>query len=290
MIIKKHIKQIENLLNKEKIIKYEILQISFNIACVKFELASKKKYIAKFSINIDKFFNPIKSEAKNLIYLNNLFNFFPKLINWNNKYLVIQYITNDKNKPVETNSDILKSVVELHSISNNLFGFDFNTQMGALEQINTFEESWVNFYLNNRLIPMFELANKKENMGKFINEKIYYIFKNLQNFIPNHPKKSLLHGDLWEGNILFQSNKFTGFIDPGSFFGHNEMEIAYLRWFNPSFIDSNFLEKYSNYIKLEKNYLDYERIYQLYYALCNVALWDKSYVEETKKILIKLKI
>ena len=137
---------------------------------------------------------------------------------------------------------------------------------------------------------MFELANKKENMGKFINEKIYYIFKNLHNFIPNYPKPSLLHGDLWEGNILFQSNKFAGFIDPGSFFGHNEMEIAYLRWFNPSFIDSDFLEKYNSYIKLEKNYLNYELIYQLYYALCNVALWDKSYVEETKKILIKLKI
>ena len=43
--------------------------------------------------------------------------------------------------------------------------------------------------------------------------------------------------DLWEGNILFKKNKFNGFIDPGSFFGHNEMEIAYLRWFNPSFID-----------------------------------------------------
>ena len=85
MIIEKHIKQIENLLNKEKIIKYEILQISFNVACVKFELKNKKKYIAKFSIKIDNFFNPIKSEAKNLIYLNNLFNFFPKLINYNNE-------------------------------------------------------------------------------------------------------------------------------------------------------------------------------------------------------------
>ena len=290
MIIEKHIKQIENLLNKEKIIKYEILQISFNVACVKFEFSNKKKYIAKFSVKTNKFFNPIKSEAENLIYLNNLFNFFPKLINYNNEYLVIEYLTNDKDKPSKTNLDFLKSVIKIHSVSNNLFGFDFNTQMGALEQINTFEESWVKFYLNNRLIPMFKLANKKENMGKFINEKIYYIFKNLQNFIPNDPKPSLLHGDLWEGNILFQSNKFAGFIDPGSFFGHNEMEIAYLRWFNPSFIDSNFLEKYSVYIKLEKNYLDYELIYQLYYALCNVALWDKSYVEETKKILIGLKI
>ena len=290
MIIDKHIKQIENLLNKERIIRYEILQISFDVVCLKFKLSNKKKYIAKFAIKTNKFFNPIKTEAENLIYLNNLFNFFPKLINYNNKYLVIEYLTNDRDKPGKTNLDFLKSVVKIHSVSNNLFGFDFNTQMGTLEQLNNFEESWVKFYLNNRLIPIFELANKKENMGKFINEKTNYIFKNIQNLIPDNPQPSLLHGDLWEGNILFKKNKFTGFIDPGSFFGHNEMEIAYLRWFKPSFVDSNFLKKYNNFIKLGINYLEYELIYQLYYALCNVALWDKSYVEETKKILIKLKI
>ena len=76
MIIEKHIKQIENLLNKEKIIKYEILQISFDVVCLKFELSNKKKYIAKFTIKTNKFFNPIKSEAENLIYLNNYLIFF----------------------------------------------------------------------------------------------------------------------------------------------------------------------------------------------------------------------
>ena len=148
MIIEKHIKQIENLLNNEKITKYEILQVSFDVACIKFELSNKKKYIAKFSVNIKKFFNPIKSEAKNLLYLNNLFNFFPKLINWNNEYLVTEYLTNDKNKPRETNSDFLKSVVNIHSVSHNLFGFDFNTQIGALEQLNTFENDEQDFDFN----------------------------------------------------------------------------------------------------------------------------------------------
>ena len=29
------------------------------------------------------------------------------------------------------------------------------------------------------------------------------------NIIPNNPKPILLHGDLWEGNILFENNKFN---------------------------------------------------------------------------------
>ena len=47
MTIQYHIKQIENLLNKEKIIKYNLLQTSFDIACVKLELSNGDKYISK---------------------------------------------------------------------------------------------------------------------------------------------------------------------------------------------------------------------------------------------------
>ena len=68
------------------------------------------------------------------------------------------------------------------------------------------------------------------------------------------------------------------------------MEVAYLRWFNPPFVDINFLDKYNDKILLDKDYLNYEPIYQLYYALCNVALWDSSYIKEVKKILDKIKL
>ena len=68
------------------------------------------------------------------------------------------------------------------------------------------------------------------------------------------------------------------------------MEIAYLQWFNPSFVDSEFLNKYNEYIPINNDYYNYEPVYQLYYALCNVALWDKSYIKEVKRLLIKLGI
>ena len=105
-------------------------------------------------------------------------------------------------------------------------------------------------------------------------------------------ERNLPYGE-WEKtvrSILFKEKKFVCFIDPGSFFGHNEMEVAYLRWFNPVFVDSKFLYKYNDKIKLDKNYLLYEPVYQLYYALSNVALWDKIYIKETKRLLEKLRL
>ena len=290
MISKTHIKQIESLLNREKIINYELLQISFNIACLKFEISNNKKYICKFFIEKNNKFNAIKSETDNLIYLNNKFNFFPKVIKSNDDFLIMEYIENDRDKPNSTNLDFLESIIKIHSVSNKQFGFNFNTQVGAIKQINSYKNNWVDFYSNYRLSDMLEIANKKKNLGKIINNKILSILNNMKSLIPSNPTPLLLHGDLWEGNILFKKNKFIGFIDPGSFFGHNEMEVAYLRWFNPSFVDMNFLNKYNNQILLNKDYLSYEPIYQLYYALCNVALWDSSYIKEVKKLLDKIKL
>lgn len=290
MISAHNIKEIENLLNTESIIKFKLLNISFDIACIKFQLLNNVKYISKFYVNKKINFNAIESESKNLLYLNKKFEFFPRLVKFNNDYLIIQYLENDNEKPDKTNRDFLEAIVKIHSVSNDLYGFGFNTQIGAIEQLNNYENSWSNFYATKRLNPIFELANSQNNMGPDINDKIYFIIKNIKNFIPDKPPALLLHGDMWDGNILFNNYKFVGFIDPGSFFGHNEMEIAYLRWFKPKFIDSDFLKKYNDYIPLEKNYLEYEFIYQLYYALCNVALWDISYIKEVKKLINKIKI
>ena len=290
MISEKYIKQIEDVLNNEKIIKYDLLQISFNIACLKFEISNNKKYIVKFFIERNNKFNAIKSEINNLTYLNKKFKFFPKVVKSNDNFLIMEYLENDNDKPDSTNIDFLESIVKIHSVSNRQYGFGFNTQIGAIKQINNFENNWVYFYSNYRLNDILEIANKRINLGKVINKKILLILNNMKNLIPSNPKPLLLHGDLWEGNILFKKNKFVGFIDPGSFFGHSEMEVAYLRWFNPPFVDINFLDKYNDKILLDKDYLNYEPIYQLYYALCNVALWDSSYIKEVKKLLDKIKL
>ena len=291
MIENNIILEIENLLENKKIVDSKILSNSFGINCIKIITEDNKKFIVKYYFNKNDRFNAIESEADNLLFFNNQKSiYFPIMINSNKKYLIMSFIDNNNLQPEVTSDDLLKAIISLHLKNNSYYGFNFDTQIGGLKQINSKSINWVEFYRDRRLNYIFELINNRESMGKDINIKINLLIKKLENFIPNKPNSSLLHGDLWEGNILFYDKKFVGFIDPGSFYGHNELEVSYLRWFNPKFIDDNFLSKYNDYINLDKYYLNYEPIYQLYYSLLNVYLWDSSYIKDVRKLLDKIKV
>ena len=291
MIKKDDLTRIETLINNKKIIYSNLLSDSFGINCVKIITEDKKKYVVKYYRKKNSKFNAIKSEADNLLYFNNLNqNYFPFVHNKNSNYLILSFIDNNSLKPDKIENDLLNAIVSIHKFKKKYYGFNFDTQIGGLKQDNTKSTNWVEFYREKRLGYIYDLINSSLPMEMSMNKKIEILLKKLDNFIPSSPQASLLHGDLWEGNILFKNKKFVGFIDPGTFYGHNELEIAYLTWFNPNFIKNGFLDEYNNIINIDKEYKKYEPIYQLYYSLLNVYLWDRKYIEDVERLLKKIKL
>ena len=130
-------------LNK-KIIDSKLLSSSFGINCIKLTTSNKNNYIVKYYR--EKLVNAIKSEARNLTLLNDLnIKIFQKVFSFDENLLIISFIDNNGVQPDEAKKDLLEAITSLHKIKNNHFGFDFNTQIGGLEQINNISNNWVNF-------------------------------------------------------------------------------------------------------------------------------------------------
>ena len=273
--------------SNKKISNYKVLSKSLGMLCIKIETKNKGSFVIKKNIKKNSNYDALKYESKSLIYMKNLFpNIFSKVFKNNNDILIMEYISHDNFKGKNFEKDLAEKISSIHNINNEKYGFDFDTPIGALRQPSNYSDNWINFFGENRLGMIFNHINKSNPMPNKLNLKIEKILKNLKDLIPYKPAPALIHGDLWEGNILFDQGKIKGLIDPGIYFAHNEMEISYLTWFR--YVTNNFLNYYSEINKIDKYYYKYEPIYQLYYCLLNVHLWDRKYITNANELVNKI--
>ena len=280
--------QILKFISNQPIINRTILSNSFDIICEKITLDNHACLIAKYYDKKNLTFNAIKSEGNALIYMSKKFpNLFPTIKLLTDDVLIMNFIEHNNIRSDNYQNVLAKEILKIHSVTNDKYGFDFDAQIGGLKQSNTYELNWIDFFTNKRLGMIFEKINKDNPMPKSINQKIEKLMRDMKNHLPRQPNISLLHGDLWEGNNLFKDGELVGLIDPGIYFGHHELEIAYLTWFK--FVDEIFLDFYSNFIKIDKYFIKYEPIYQLYFSLLNVGLWNRElYLKDTENLLNRI--
>jgi len=98
--------------------------------------------------------------------------------------------------------------------------------------------------------------------------------------LPATPKKSLLHGDLWSGNILVQGGKLAALVDPACYYGDGEVDLAMLTLF-----DTPPPEFWETYGELEQGWEERRRIYQLFPALVHLRLFGASYGGMVERLL-----
>jgi fructosamine-3-kinase len=90
---------------------------------------------------------------------------------------------------------------------------------------------------------------------------------------------SLLHGDLWSGNVLSASSE-PALIDPAVYRGHREADLAMAELFGG--FDARFHAAYREAWPLLPGYAETRRpIYQLYYLLVHVNLFGGGYGTQT---------
>ena len=195
--------------------------------------------------------------------------------------LIMEYIPSKIDSPKDMRL-LGHQLAGLHSISSVEFGFSSNNFIGSLLQSNKAHLSWVSFYVQERLLPQFQIAKSKNLLSEREVPDAETLEKILGKYFPE-VTPSLLHGDLWSGNYLIASSGTPYLIDPAVYYGHSEVDLAMTRLFGG--FDSSFYSAYEEIIPRGPGYVDRQALYQLYYLLVHLNLFGRSYYGTVLQIL-----
>ena len=107
----------------------------------------------------------------------------------------------------------------------------------------------------------------------------------LDNFLSRLESVSLLHGDLWVGNVLNvgKNRKAVFLIDPSCYYGHYEVDLAMSRLFGS--FSTDFYYEYRTMKPAEPRWKEREKIYNLYHLLNHLLLFSYSYLGAVQSVL-----
>lgn len=197
-------------------------------------------------------------------------------------YLLIEFISSSS-RALDYWGQLGQNLAALHNISNESFGLDHDNYIGSLTQSNEQELDWLTFYIKHRLEYQLKLAVDNGKMNKTQIDKFQKLYAGLIDILPGDETPSLLHGDLWGGNIMTGSDGEPVIFDPAVYFGHREIDIAMTRLFGG--FGSNFYEVYEEFSPLTPGFEDRIDIYQLYPLLVHVNLFGGGYISQVDSIL-----
>jgi len=168
------------------------------------------------------------------------------------------------------------NLAKMHAMEGPLdFGFDMNNTIGTTPQENAWTESWIEFYKEHRLKPMFKIIHDKYDDTEIL-KKGYLLLKKLEVFFQGiEIKPSLIHGDLWSGNTAADSDGNPVVFDPAAYYGHHEADLSIASMF--SGFTPEFYEAYYSIISIEDGYPERQQIYQLYHYLNHYYLFGSGY-------------
>lgn len=170
----------------------------------------------------------------------------------------------------------------LHKNSEQYFGLTYPNYIGSLEQINEKKPSWEAFFIENRIHPLVKMAFDRELLDRKHIQWFDGFLTAYPELIPKE-KPSLLHGDLWSGNLLCGQHQLPVFIDPAIYYGHREVDIAMTRMFGG--FDNSYLNDYNEILPLEKGWEKRLDFHNLYPNLVHLVLFGKSYLSGIESVI-----
>jgi fructosamine-3-kinase len=234
-----------------------------------------------------------EAEAEALIYLASTETVrVPEVISWGLAgefaYLLLEHLPITGRGHPRQFRVLGEQLASLHRTTpkDGSFGWKRANFIGASPQENPPTTDWVTFFAENRIGFQLELAARSEHASHHF-EHGDKLLAHIPDLLAGHqPKPSLLHGDLWSGNVGFTPVGTPIVFDPASYYGDRETDIAFSEMFGG--FDAAFYAGYRDTFPLEPGYENRRELYNLYHVLNHYNLFGHSYGEQAEAMIRKL--
>ena len=164
------------------------------------------------------------------------------------------------------------------------FGWNQNNTIGSTPQINTWTSDWAEFFAEHRLGYQFKLARRRG--GHFPQqERLLAIIPKL---LDHQPQPSLVHGDLWGGNAAVTTSGEPVILDPATYVGDREVDIAMTELFGG--FPAAFYRGYNEVWPLDDGYKQRKTLYNLYHILNHFNLFGGGYASQANRMIEQILI
>lgn len=179
-----------------------------------------------------------------------------------------------------------EQLAAMHRITAKHFGWQRNNTIGSTIQLNEQSDDWVSFWCDQRIDLQLKLLNQGGHQGA-IQSLGQQLLDALPTLLAGHnPSPSMLHGDLWSGNVAFDVQGQPVIYDPAFYYGDRETDIAMTELFGG--FSAEFYAAYQATYPLDNGYEQRNKIYNLYHILNHSNLFGGHYVTQAVGMMRQL--
>mgnify|MGYP001137478811 CR=1 FL=1 len=195
-------------------------------------------------------------------------------------FLLMQYLSLH-GAAVDGNSDAAmvrfgRALAGLHRQRAEYHGWHRDNSIGGTPQCNSPCDDWAEFYIEYRLRPQLALLAGAAAPPRLLDagERLCAVVPRLLG--GHRPQPSLLHGDLWWGNAGWLADGRPAIIDPATYYGDRETDLALCELFGG--FSTAMFAAYREAWPLAEGYPLRRELYQLYHLLNHANLFAGGYV------------